>query len=156
MRKTKDRDNEAPDKKSSIIAPIVVGVVIALVAGSTAPWWWSMVFPSKQDGEPIIISRSGRLERIAGNEHCQGDERNWVDITSDLKIGLLGVRTGEKPGEKNRVDIRVVQTRGGKTLPFHDIHPQKDWTVPLGVGNLKIYIKPQIDDCWIDYEIYSK
>src|SRR5207249_652829 len=77
----------------------------------------------KQDGSPIIINQSGRLNRIASNDHCQGDERSWVDITSDVKIGLLGVRTGEKPGEENRVDIRVVQTRNRKTIDSHDIHP---------------------------------
>ena len=47
-RKTTDRNAKSEDKRSSIIAPIVVGIVIALVAGGTAPWWWSMLFPSKQ------------------------------------------------------------------------------------------------------------
>jgi hypothetical protein len=121
------------------------GYVLKAVAGQSKP-----PHETVQDA-PIIINSSGRLNRIAGNGQCKGDERSWVNVTSDVKIGLLGVRTGETPGEENQVDIRVIQTRNGKT---HDIHPHKDWTVPLGVENLNIYIKPQIDDCWVDYEIY--
>jgi hypothetical protein len=152
-RETRTRNAEPEHKKSSIIAPIVVGVVIALVAGTSAPWWWSLVFPSKQHVSPIIINRSGRLHRIASNDHCSGDERSWVYITNDyaIKIGLVGVNLTE-----NRIDIRVQQTNDGRTTELPEIHSGADFTVPIGVGKLQIYIKPRIDDCWVDYEISER
>src|SRR2546427_9374777 len=36
------------ERKSGVVAQIVVGVAIALVAGGSAPWWWSKVFPERQ------------------------------------------------------------------------------------------------------------
>src|ERR1700694_2512782 len=39
---------------------------------------------------PVLKNPSGRLHRIASNDHCQGNENNWVYITNDnsVKIGL--------------------------------------------------------------------
>lgn len=34
-------------KKSNSITQIIVAVVITLIAGSSAPWWWSKVFPER-------------------------------------------------------------------------------------------------------------
>lgn len=39
-----------PGSGSPILQPIVVGVVIALLVGGSAPWWWDKVFPPETPG----------------------------------------------------------------------------------------------------------
>lgn len=39
-------------EKSKIVGQIVVAVVIALLVGGTAPWWWKVVFPEKGSTPP--------------------------------------------------------------------------------------------------------
>jgi hypothetical protein len=117
---------------------------------STATAAPSPTVMARVDIGPVLSNPSGRLQRIANNDHCQGNENNWVYITEDksVKIGLVGVNLTE-----GRVDIRVIQTRDGKTTR-DDRRLYRDRTLGFGVGNFEMYIKPQIDDCWVDYEIY--
>jgi hypothetical protein len=42
------KNNESPQSESTV-KPIIVAVVIALLAGSTGPWWWESLFPSTKD-----------------------------------------------------------------------------------------------------------
>jgi hypothetical protein len=32
-------------KESSVLGQVAVGVLVALIAGSTSPWWWDKLFP---------------------------------------------------------------------------------------------------------------
>lgn len=128
---------------------VVASVVLVLVAAGTAPWWWPVLFGPK---ERLVLSHSsGRLKRFADNGNCKGNESNWVYITDDfsVKIGLIGVNV-----DQGRVDIRVVRTRNGEET-HRDVALYRDKTKPIYVGNFEMYIEPQIDDCWVDYEIYA-
>jgi hypothetical protein len=125
----------------------LVGSPAAAASATAAP---SPTATARADIAPVLSNPSGRLQRIASNDHCQGNKNNWVYITDDksVKIGLVGVNLAE-----GRVDIRVIKTRDGKTTR-DDARLYRDQTLPFGVGNFEMYIKPQIDDCWVDYEIY--
>jgi hypothetical protein len=134
------------DERSHPIMVAVIGA-LTLVIVALIP-----ILSSRcQSERPVspIINRTGKLHRIARNNHCEGDERSWVYITADysIKIGLVGVSLSE-----NRVDIRVEQTRDGRPTQLPEIRTGKDLTVPLGVRNLQIWIS-ETDDCWVDYAI---
>lgn len=44
-RRSRQSANQAGKGRGGSVAQIVVGVAIALLAGGSAPWWWSKVFP---------------------------------------------------------------------------------------------------------------
>lgn len=148
-RNTMDRDKEAGDKKSSIIAPIVVGVVLALLVGGTAPWWWSVIFPQKRHEPPKLMNTSGELYRVVANAQCAASA--WRSITTDgsIEIGLMGVSE-----DRNRVDLRVRQKVDGSMAesPESDITPGKWTDLPIPSRTLAIYVS-KINDCWVQYDI---
>ena len=46
------------DKSDSAVRTILIAVVIALLAGGSAPWWWGKVFPGSVSQNPQTLANS--------------------------------------------------------------------------------------------------
>ena len=67
---------------------IVASILIALLAGGSAPWWWSKVFPVSSTEHPksshYMSALEGNTDRPGADLSDQGIEVNSAEECSDL------------------------------------------------------------------------
>lgn len=85
---------EANKNKSGILNQIIVTVVIALMVGGTAPWWWTEVFGKNNETE---LPDSGRevTEETSGKEAITDESTVKIWKEGKLLIPLNNTNSGE-------------------------------------------------------------
>jgi hypothetical protein len=84
--------------KGGLLRQILPAVLIALIAGGTAPWWYKAIFPAKPEPTPMQVSRDFLIGRWqARPESGSGDEtvvdvfaNGSIEFTSAIDDSVLG------------------------------------------------------------------
>lgn len=75
--------------KGGMLQPIIIGIVLALVAGGSSPWWWNELFPpgggsAQPPVGPYMGSLEGGTNRTGGDLSTVGIQSNSAAECSDL------------------------------------------------------------------------
>lgn len=62
-------------KGDSAIKTILVGLILAALVGSAAPWWWDKVFPPH-----VVITTTGHMGELEGGINRSGGDLDLVGI----------------------------------------------------------------------------
>ncbi len=112
--------------KLGTLRQIVVAVVIALVAGSTAPWWWRLVFPGPKTVAPDtggVTSDSAESTADASGRTVDKTDYPFVDDPSVVgtwrAVDFVPEPDSFSPGHRSFVgELALVELRilhGGRT-----------------------------------------
>jgi len=82
-------------KPEGLVGKIVVGVVIALLAGGTAPWWWNIVRPKSTPPHELTTLEKDEVWKLADILQTLADKsisrsgivtaiRNYADARNDF------------------------------------------------------------------------
>ena len=86
------------EKHQGTISQIVVAVAVALLAGTTAPWWWDRLFKAEQQIPPIQNPASAPLPPASVNvppsiDPTQGAPEDLSQLSKEVKpLGNCAVR----------------------------------------------------------------
>ena len=99
-------------KSGSALQAIIVGIVLALVAGGTSPWWWNKVF---QDNPPANSTPSPRppyMGSLEGGTSRQGSDLSSVGIQSNSAAECSDA-CGSDPNCKAMTFVKHSTANGG-------------------------------------------
>jgi hypothetical protein len=74
----------APNHKSELLRPVLSAVMIAVVAGGSAPWWYSSIFRREPQISPKVVLPVSVIERklfdanVILSDGLQEDVRGWL------------------------------------------------------------------------------
>ena len=135
-------------KRKSIFRQIIVSVIVALLVGSTAPWWWNEIFSSENesktsgnqeqfDREPQVSDQPSGTDE--GEERTTITEENsasgCVVTISNKLVSLMSDPdpfsteiTSVDPGEYETIDYTVVETGPGEQGWFKiNVNGREGW-----------------------------
>lgn len=109
-RKSKHSANQEGKWRGGTVATIIAGVAIALIAGGSAPWWWSKVFPPYS--QQLFTIQLNRLREI--QEFLEGkseyDLREVFDLNNVAKYNFKKVAITTTPKAFAQSAIDEVET----------------------------------------------
>jgi hypothetical protein len=85
-------DDTGKDKQSSIASQIAVGVLVALLAGGTAPWWWEKLF-----GGSVPASPPAKESSASHAVDSAADLQTLEDKVAALNAGSAALRPAISP-----------------------------------------------------------
>jgi hypothetical protein len=103
--------SKTSDKKGEVWKPVVTAVVVALLAGGTAPWWWERLFDAGD--APTRVPHQQPPERAEKRTTIIPEHNFWLTLprpVSELR-GRLDVQNS---GEKITAQVQVVHESGPK------------------------------------------
>jgi len=113
-------------KTESPRTKILVAIVIALISGGTAPWWWNSLVhrgPEPESAGEVLV----RASQIVVHEPCdRGDERSSGELTWRV---VIGGRQFDSDGVQN--------VPAGTPLELASIVS----TVPLSMGLVQVAVE---------------
>jgi hypothetical protein len=69
----------------TVVIPVLIAVIVALLVGTAPPWWWAWLFPPKP---PTQFEAAGPI-RVASIEHTDGSRGKYFHFYhSDLDNAL--------------------------------------------------------------------
>ncbi len=95
-------------KSGSALQAITVGIVLALVAGGTSPWWWNKVFPDNTPPQ----ARPSYMGSLEGGTSRQGSDLSNVGIQSN-SAAECSDSCGSDPNCKAMTFVKHANANGG-------------------------------------------
>ena len=99
-------------KSGSALQTISVGIVLALIAGGSSPWWWSKVFPDNPPSPSIRSPRPPYMGSLEGGTSRQGSDLSSVGIQSN-SAAECSDSCGSDPNCKAMTFVKHANANGG-------------------------------------------